>query len=167
MGWCLIVSDCVCPPSAQSQLRHFSESSAVPQYFFFSKCAWGDITRFSFNKMHLLLGQVSEYLTMLPEQKHESQVTICKALISKQSFSPLAKLFNAMNDHSLPTTIHSSNISQDMSLWLHWSYSDRQLGGQTVVLIIGDRDTAGQRDLEMLAWQCGKVITTALSASSL
>lgn len=72
-----------------------------------------------------------------------------------------------MNDHSLNTTFHPSDISQDMSMWLHWSYSDRQLGGQTVVLIIGDRDTAGQRDLEMLAWQCGKVITTALSASSL
>lgn len=41
----------------------------------------------------------------------------------------------------------------------------RQLGGQTVVLIIGDRDTVGQRDLGMLAW--GKVSTTALSASSL
>lgn len=43
----------------------------------------------------------------------------------------------------------------------------RQLGGQTVLLIIGDRDTAGQRDLGMLAWQWGKVITTTLSASSL
>lgn len=43
----------------------------------------------------------------------------------------------------------------------------RRLGGQTVVLIIGDRDTAGQRDLEMLAWQWWKVITTELSASSL
>lgn len=29
----------------------------------------------------------------------------------------------------------------------------RQLGDQTVVLIIGDRDTAGQRDLGKLAWQ--------------
>jgi len=27
----------------------------------------------------------------------------------------------------------------------------RQLGGQSVVLIIGDRDTAGQRDMGMLA----------------
>lgn len=43
----------------------------------------------------------------------------------------------------------------------------QQLGGQTVVLIIGDRDTAGQRDMGMLAWQWGKVIGTALSASSL
>lgn len=54
----------------------------------------------------------------------------------------------------------------DMSLSLLWSYRGRQLGGQNVVLIIGDRDTAGQRDLGMLAWQWVKVITTALSAAS-
>ncbi|TNN44172.1 hypothetical protein EYF80_045617 [Liparis tanakae] len=35
-------------------------------------------------------------------------------------------------------------------------------GGQTVALIVGDRDTAGQRDLSMLAWRWGKVIATAL-----
>lgn len=42
-----------------------------------------------------------------------------------------------------------------------------QRGGQALVLIIGDRDTAGQRDLGMLAWRWGKVIAMALSASSL
>lgn len=54
----------------------------------------------------------------------------------------------------------------DMSLSLLWSYRGRPLAGQNVVLIIGDRDTAGQRDLGMLAWQWVKVITTALSAAS-
>lgn len=38
-----------------------------------------------------------------------------------------------------------------------------QRGGQTVALIVGDRDTAGQRDLSMLAWRWGKVIATASS----
>ncbi|KAK1891497.1 Telomere repeat-binding protein 2, partial [Dissostichus eleginoides] len=37
-----------------------------------------------------------------------------------------------------------------------------QCGGQALVLIIGDRDTAGQRDLGMLAWRWGKVIAMAL-----
>lgn len=63
--------------------------------------------------------------------------------------------------------IFMDNLHESLDFVCRLVLLRRQLGGQTVVLIIGDRDTAGQRDLGMLAWQWGKVITTALSASSL
>lgn len=64
------------------------------------------------------------------------------------STSSLAKMFSQTNGGVLLLTSDSA----DLSLCLHWCRSDRQRGGQTVVLIVGDRGTAGQRDLRMLAW---------------
>lgn len=46
------------------------------------------------------------------------------------------------------------------------AHTQRRLRGRTEELIIDDRDTAGQRDLGLLAWRWWKVITAALSASS-
>lgn len=58
-------------------------------------------------------------------------------------------MFSQTNGGVLLLTSDSADF---VSLCLHWCCSDRQRGGQTVVLIVGDRGTAGQRDLRMLAW---------------